>query len=292
MLHKQWTYTYIHIHTFVFLFQIFHTICEIAEVLLALHQVGNTKYVGWYATVPCSLELIPELRKLYSSMQKKLDDWKQVVQHARLQHYELNYFTTPQLLSLRQALGCFRTFSSPINFQILALLRSISLQVSMQSIRDAVQRQAEISVTSRQVDEPQVQVIGSHQHATYEAGLPPSGIVPDMKEKSPDPASQTSLTPKQKIVLANIVGMYGEYVKEYVHQAFEKGMDDQSDIENWLIEEGKMSGNDQEEEEDDSSSEEESSVQSYASEIRKHVSPPGIQMSLCCVLIYNMCIEP
>lgn len=266
--------------------QIFHTICEIAEVLLALHQVGNTKYVGWYATVPCSFELIPELRKLYSSMQKELDDWKQVVQDARLQHYELNYFTTPQLLSLRQALGCYRTFSSPIDFQILALLRSISLQVTMQSIRDAVQRQAEISVTSRQVIEPQVQVIGSHEHATCEAGSLPSRIVPDMKrdkEKLPDPASQTSLTPKQKKILAKIVGMYGEYVKEYVHQAFEEGLDDQSDIENWLIEECIMGEDGQQEEEDDSSSEEESSVQLYANKSLKHVSPPGIQISLCCV---------
>lgn len=266
--------------------QIFHTICEIAEVLLALHQVGNTKYVGWYATVPCSFELIPELRKLYSSMQKELDDWKQVVQDARLQHYELNYFTTPQLLSLRQALGCYRTFSSPIDFQILALLRSISLQVTMQSIRDAVQRQAEISVTSRQVNEPQVQVIGSHEHATCEAGSLPSRIVPDMKrdkEKSPDPASQTSLTPKQKKILAKIVGMYGEYVKECVHQAFEEGLDDQSDIENWLIEECIMGEDGQQEEEDDSSSEEESSVQLYANRSLKHVSPTGIQISLCCV---------
>ena len=79
--------------------------CEIAEVLIALQQVGNVKYIGWYITVPCKPELIPDLRKLHDLMKTELEIWMQKVRNARHDHYELNYYTTPQLLTLRRVLG-------------------------------------------------------------------------------------------------------------------------------------------------------------------------------------------
>ena len=255
---------------------------------MVLQQVGNVKYIGWSITVPCSPELILELRKLHSLMQTELEDWKKAVRDARRKHYELNYFTTPQLLSLRQDLGCL-TSSSSIDLQVVALLRSISPHISMQSIRLAVEREVGKAVASRQETEPQQQVIGSLQtamnenkSATQSMPSPPKRQARKKGKKQKyakavqqDTSVQTSekITPeemKQKKILANIVGTYGKRYKSLVLKAFKEGMDDQIEIENWVIDNEDQilpSESDQGGEDEDTSSEEEEEEEKRASSV-------------------------
>ena len=245
---------------------------------MALQQVGNVKYIGWYVTVPCSPELIPELRKLHSLMQCELKDWKEMVRAARRQHYELNYFTTPQLLSLRQELGHL-TSSSSVDLQVIALLQSISPRINVQSIRSALQRVVGKAVTSRQEIEPQQQAIGLPPLAVNEnESISQSQLSPPRwkvktqdKEQSPKTMPQTSTAQlceetapeqiKQKELLDNIVHKYGKRFEPLVLQAFREGIEGQVEAENWVMDNIKQCGegqsDDEEEEEEEASSEEE-----------------------------------
>ena len=268
--------------------QTLHSICEIAEVLMVLQQVGNVKYIGWSITVPCSPELIPELRKLHSLMQTELEDWKEAVRAARQKHYELNYFTTPQLLSLRQELGRLAS-SSSVDLQVVALLQSISPHISTQSIRDAVHREVGKAVTSKQEIEPHQQVIGSSQTAMNESKnssqsmpSPPKKQIrkKDKEQQSAKTVQQPSTLPKSEGVtpeemkrneiLANIVSAYGERYKGLVRKAFKEGMDEQIEIENWVMEnEDQISPSESDEsgEEEDTSSEEETEEEEDGSSV-------------------------
>lgn len=66
-------------------------------------------------------------------MEKELQTWENEVKHNREEFYELNYYTTPQLLSLRSELGKLK---SPVygirevRPSVLALLHSISPEIS------------------------------------------------------------------------------------------------------------------------------------------------------------------
>lgn len=113
--------------------------CRIAEVLIALQQVGNVKYTGWILQVPCSRneEIISALQKQASTMEKELSEWKETVQLARQEFYELNYYTTVQLLTLRRELSV-EGITSDIAPSVLFLLQSISSEVTSNRIHDVV----------------------------------------------------------------------------------------------------------------------------------------------------------
>jgi hypothetical protein len=110
-------------------------------VLLTLQQVGNVKYTGWTLRVPCSTdrEVITELQKQAKQMEEELSEWKEIVRIRREKYYELNYFNTMQLLALRRELGKLKAdCHHVISFDVLALLQSISSQVSPVIVSDAV----------------------------------------------------------------------------------------------------------------------------------------------------------
>jgi hypothetical protein len=123
-----------------------HNICRIAEVLIALQQVGNVKYMGWILQVPCMGDLNAIISKLQSQakvMEHELTSWKGEVTQKRGDFYELNYFTTLQLLTLRRELGVIKSQpnSGPADVKpdVLALLESISTQVTAPHVHAIVQ---------------------------------------------------------------------------------------------------------------------------------------------------------
>ena len=233
---------------FKYFLQTFHGICEIAEVLMVLQQVGNVKYIGWYITVPCSPELIPELRKLHSLMQRELEEWRRAVRHSREYHYELNYFTTPQLLTLRQALGHSAASSShSIELQVLALLRSLSPHISIQSLKDAVKREVESAASVKQEYSTREQAIQPVASETLSALRPQGERKKQGKAKSHKTVKPTSkgadvsedLSPEgvsKRTLLANITKSLGKRYEKLVLQALNDGQTDQIDIENWVLE--------------------------------------------------------
>ena len=282
---------------------------------MVLQQVGNVKYIGWYITVLCSPELIPELRKLHSLMQRELEEWRRAVRHSREYHYELNYFTTPQLLTLRQALGHSATSSShSINSQVLALLHSISPHISIQSVNDAVKREVESGETVQEYNPVQkshdfVQPVTSEMQNV----LRPRGELKLQAEakfcKAVEPSSidaEISEDPEEvnkRTILANVVSLLGRRYETLVQQAFSEGQTDQIEIENWVRDnehqlvdatsESDSTGSDQEddeeeEEEEGDDEEEEADVLSGDESLRQSNTLPQFQSGKCfisfCVL--------
>ena len=119
--------------------QTFHSVCHIAELLINLQQVGNVKYTGWILQVPCSheIEIIDSLQNQAKKMEVELDNWKDSVHNARQEFYELNYYTTVQLLTLRRELSMERT-QSDVAPNVLFLLQSISSEVTSVNIQEVV----------------------------------------------------------------------------------------------------------------------------------------------------------
>lgn len=200
--------------------QTFHTVCEIAELLIALQQDGNVQYIGWYITVPCQLEIMPELRKLHNAMNCELQSWREEVREARFHHYELNYFTTPQLLTLRKELGYLKSRSVPISRLAQALLHSIAPVIDRQVLLDSL---------TLVLDEPT-------SLATHEQIVSVSEKEQESEEVDESPCDLDHLSPAKKDILKYIVGIYGSRVEKVVLQAFEDGETEQDDIENWIRE--------------------------------------------------------
>ena len=138
------------------LLQILHSICRIAEVLLKLQLVGNVKYTGWTLQVPCSpnREIIGKLQEQAKEMENELQQWKELVTRRREEFYELNYFNTVQLLTLRRELGQVTTDSRILSPDVLALLHSISTQVTPKIIRNAVCQVTEPENAECELEDP------------------------------------------------------------------------------------------------------------------------------------------
>ena len=130
-----------------------HNVCRIAEVLIDLQRVGNVKYTGWRLQVPCGLStVVPMLQDQAKVMEHELANWKEEVTQKRGEFYELNYYTTLQLLTLRRELGVIKSKpnSGPavVTPNVLALLESISNQVTAPHIHAIVQNVISDSIRS------------------------------------------------------------------------------------------------------------------------------------------------
>ena len=122
--------------------QTFHSVCRVADVLIALQQHGNSNYLGWSLSLPCDLKnVVSKLNSQASVMEGHLEEWKKQVSEQRDEYYELNYFSTQQLLSLREELGKFKLASeaeADVSPKIMAMLRSISPEMTKKSVKEQV----------------------------------------------------------------------------------------------------------------------------------------------------------
>ena len=133
--------------------QTLHNVCRIAEVLISLQQVGNVKYTGWRMQVPCGLRyIVPVLQDQAKTMEHELTNWEEQVTQKRGEFYELNYYTTLQLLTLRKELGVMKpkpnTSPAVVTPNVLALLESISNQVTAPHVHAIVQNVISDSIRS------------------------------------------------------------------------------------------------------------------------------------------------
>ena len=122
--------------------QIFHSICRVADVLTSLQQYGNDKYIGWARDFSCSSDdLLNKLQVQACEMEKDLAEWKKQLSRMRDKFYELNYFTTPQLLLLREELGQFKNnpdTTKPVKHEVISLLQSLSQKITSDSVKEYV----------------------------------------------------------------------------------------------------------------------------------------------------------
>ena len=155
----------------------------------------------WTYRAPCSTcgSIISILQSQAMSMEEELKKWNETVFEARNNFYELNYFTTIQLLLLRQELGALSAASDTTHVpsSILALLQSVSPEITSQEVCKAVKGAADHSL-----------MVGGavfEQSTGYEADIP---IFVDSKDKveSDKPILQEDqLSDEQRGIMAYVV---------------------------------------------------------------------------------------
>ena len=249
--------------------------CHIAELLIELQQVGNVKYTGWILQVPCSRNgaIIDSLQGQAKKMERELKDWKETVSCARHKFYELNYYTTVQLLTLRRELSMEKS-SSDIASHVLFLLQSISSQVSTAVVRQVV-KNVTSSVVSDFDQEPALRGEGAEVAAVLqpETASAASVATEDSPASIPQPMSyedmpklkETDLNDSERKILEFVTRVL-DCSRFLVLKAFEKfrGNDmDRYDYRDWCNENMDAF---EFEEEDASSSEEEDDATSSSDE--------------------------
>ena len=299
---------------YIFLKQTLHSVCRIAEVLLALQRKGNVKYSGWVLNFHCAVDMVDELQRQAKDMEEELQTWEEEVRLARKEYYELNYYTTLQLLTLRQELGRLKISEQPrahtqIKPQVLALLESISTEITSPRVWEVVK-----SVTAEQQREREVSVFIAQHHTSAEmlpastAG-PSSQVFPHDQPIQPSLADdilaaadmQTSasasqarlpqpklaydqLSEKQREIFDNFRSC--EFSEQLILVALEKFGEDQYDAENWIADNAGQYGSSDDEGGEIDIEEEESEADSEVEDTLPQATPlqSPIGMYFLCVL--------
>ena len=249
-----------------------HTVCRIAEVLISLQQVGNVKYTGWRLYVPCGLHhVVSMLQDQAKKMEHELINWEEEVIQKRGKFYELNYFTTIQLLTLRRELGVIKSKPhirpADVSPNVLALLESISTQVTAPRVFATVQKVISDSIQSAAAPSftPTLSIQGGtsgvasssamfRETSSIGATKSSSQEVPSLTEEILSSAnvqttmgseemkievempkiSENELTPEQKGIMQDLVKRY-DFPTNFVLKAFEEceGSQTKYDIEYW-----------------------------------------------------------
>ena len=230
-------------HAYLFPPQTLHSICRIAEVLLTLQQVGNVKYTGWVLQVPCSTnrEVINQLGAQAKHMEEELQQWREKVKCRREDFYELNYYTTLQLLTLRKELGALKGGSpgmggAVVSPNVLALLRSISAHVTPEVVSGAVcgvlaeaepvadperGAKAEKDAVLHEPEVVEIEPVPAPPEILSSVGMQPESEEPLGNDKGRASLTEEDLTPEQREIMANLCHRLN-YKKQLVLRCFEE----------------------------------------------------------------------
>ena len=218
------------------------------------------QYIGWRMQFHCQQHLVEDLQKQAKTMEDELEMWNEEVAMARKKFYELNYYTTRQLLVLRSELGKMKSpgkaSSPPQQAQVMALLESISSEITPRDMVSIVQH-----VVIRLIEErrsPVTPILEDAQDASADAESSPDSfslpLLPPVNQLEDTPPlvnhpvacaqtlhvslSREQLNEKQKEHFTNIVEEFG-YSEMIALKAIEEvGDGDWNEIENWLEENG------------------------------------------------------
>lgn len=152
-----------------YLFQLLHSATRIAELYLDLQRAGDVTYINsclmFTCVHGCKFEeenaklRIAALQHYTKTLDNQLITWKRSLDDARGHFYELNYFTTLQLLELRKELGMLAHMSAPhvVKPHVLMLLSSISHEVSASALLDSLQAVNLSEPEPMAIDKPKVE---------------------------------------------------------------------------------------------------------------------------------------
>ena len=196
------------------------------------------KYTHWVLTFYCKQDLVTDLQRLASRMEEELHVWKKKVDLHRCEFYELNYYTTPQLLSLREELGHLKDAGSnaSINPETLTLLQSISLDVTAPDIQEVV-----VNVTAVLIEQQNdthtspSEAVSENMTGTSLEQHHPQLTRQGMQATVQPRAIPEGLTEKQMEIFTNLVTVY-EYPKTLVKIALENCGGDYDAVESWVME--------------------------------------------------------
>ena len=246
-------------HLHIFSLQILQHVTRIAEVLLNLQKAGNVTYSGWKVSFDCATYTVTgsgeyeevqlqeesadqrakQLQAYAKTMEDDLNSWEKKVKESRSRHYELNYYTTLQLLRLRKELGLVhQNPTKMINPQILALLESISPAVTSSNVQGIIgslqrqlidlQLQAEDSEENTQTEPADTatteDLSGStelHTESCSSAEMQPTSRLSSVKPSYRPQLTEKDLNDDQKKIFTDLVE-YKKYIKLVVLKAFEQ----------------------------------------------------------------------
>ena len=278
------------------------------------------KYNGWVLTFHCTVDMVDELQQLAKDMEEELQTWEEEVRQTREQYYELNYYITLQLLTLRNELGRLKTSEQPrahtqIKPQVLTLLESISTEITSPCVWEIVK-----SITAEQ-QQGEASVFTAQHHTSTEMFAPStagttSQVVPSIQPAQPSLAddiltsadmqasastsraslqqpklTHNQLSEKQREMFDNFRNC--DYSEQLILVALEKFGEDQYEAENWIVDNASQYGSsddeggeiDNEEEESEADSEMED-MQPTATSLQFYI--PGIyyvhvMCIVCCI---------
>ncbi len=166
--------------------------------------------------------MINELQELAKDMESSLDKWKECISIARKDYYELNYYTTVQLLTLRQILGKFKNSSTNavVTPDILALLQCIHPDVDHGTVKKAV-----MLALCESVDLQQQEDSNTLDETCYksESSVPSHGYISELSTINTSHSIRPAvlhLTETQKAIVAHVTSRVG-CSQKLVVKAFE-----------------------------------------------------------------------
>lgn len=187
--------------------------------------------------MPCSAnrDNVDNLQRQAKAMEEELEKWKESVKETRREYYELNYYTTLQLLTLREKLGTFKKSikDAVVTPDVLALLQSISSNVDPDIVAEAVCR-AVSNVPEVEVEEEQSSTASRESEALNESALTDT-VMPSATSQAPPIDSfkpiltEEDLSDSQRAIMARIVSRL-KCSKFLVLKAFDVCPQDENDV--------------------------------------------------------------
>lgn len=228
-------------------------VCRISESLISLQQHGNSEYVGWALHFDCcEKDILNHLEGQAKRMEDDLADWKRAVLDYRSEFYELNNYTTHQLLILREELGRLRNSEASVSSHsetciMLNLLHSISEDVTLERVRSELHTLASPTMQQTEVipdrvdkkvpsdalhgKESKVVTAGSFSLQSSVSNqrdesklLVEAGLVGDILSSTADDKpsiSEADLTDVQRKMMSNIAENYG-FSRKLILLGFER----------------------------------------------------------------------
>ena len=209
-------------------------------------------------------QLVDSLKNIAKQMECGLEDWRNKVEGSRKDHYELNYYTTLQLLDLRKELALVRSIAGKqCSPKVLALLQSISLNLTFEDVHDAIMSLQESSSEERRSKHSVQEELSDGAEELDQFSIPtslamdqslqdsPAAIPPSSESHNSTPSDiadehilagpavlkEEDLEAQQRDIFTDLVG-YQSYSKELVLKALESSSSEANlyDIQQWCDE--------------------------------------------------------
>ena len=211
--------------------------------------------------------MVDTLQQLAKKMEEELQMWEDEVRKARKEFYELNYFTTLQLLTLRQELGKLKTSEQPyfyahINPYVLTLLESISTEITSPCVCEVVmsiaaeQQRGEGTneFTAQQHTSAEMLLVSEESPVSQNIRPKPISLADDILASADMHATASfshaslqqskltldKLTEKQKEMFDDFINC--KYSEQLILVALEKFGEERYDAENWIFENASQYG--------------------------------------------------
>ena len=198
--------------------------------------------------VICGPDKVEALATQARLMEHELENWVSKVKLTRKQYYELNYFTTPQLIILRRELGKLKSAHaniSTVNPMVLSLLQSVSPDISKEIIIRIVKEVPSLPLHDSLPSSFSHVSNGDSKRSDQTTAEPRSANVmrlsmakqAKVSSKKSYTSTDDKLSNEQREILIYVVDRFG-FPKQLVFKAFEacKGEVNKYDIQNWCME--------------------------------------------------------